>query len=46
MLTVVQIPKQKQNSLQDRDYCETHYNKESFLKLFIIIYGSKKNKDS
>lgn len=46
MLTVIQIPKQKQYPLQNRDYSEIHDNKESFLRLFIIIYKSRKNKDS
>lgn len=45
MLTVMQIPKQKQNSLQNRDYSEIQHNKESFLRLF-IIYESRKNKES
>lgn len=46
MLTVSLMPKQKQKSLQNRDCSEIDNNKESFLRLFIVIYESRKNKDS
>lgn len=46
MLTVSLMPKQKQKSLQNRDGSEIDNNKESFLRLFIVIYESRKNKDS
>lgn len=46
MLTVIQMPKQKQKSLQNRDYSKIHNNTESFLRLFIVICESRKNKDS